>query len=313
MRVLGIDLGGTHIRVGVVSEDFKVLFWKIEESRVHEGPKALVERIKGFVEETRDFEISGIGFGCAGFVNHEKEMLISSPNFPLWRNVPLGKYIREETGLPTFLVNDATALAFGEHIESGEDDFLCVTIGTGIGGGIVLSGKPYLGKRGMAAEIGHITVEPYGITCLCGNNGCLEAYASAKARERKAKALLASGKRSSLLDEVLGDISKVTAEMITRHANLGDKLCKDVIYESAVYLGIGIANVMNILDIYKVFLGGGACEPFPFIEEVVRDIVEKRAVFPIKEGFSLKKGKGGQKLGVIGAAGIFFKRYGNHK
>jgi glucokinase len=171
--------------------------------------------------------------------------------------------IREKFGVKTMIINDASAAALGEHSHGagqGVNNLVLLTLGTGIGGGIIIEGKLYLGAVGGAGELGHMTVEASGPRCGCGNTGCLEMFASGSAIEREAVLRLERGEKSSLAEVVEGDLHKITAEIIGRTARSGDKLAQDIMARAAYYLGVGLVNITNIFNPEMIIIGGGMAD-----------------------------------------------------
>ena len=183
-----MDLGGTRIKVGVVDEQGRLLNLRKFPTRVDLGRETLVRRILGIINKCLEEDPQPqnpprvIGLGAAGMIDTRKGMVLLSPNFPDWHQVPLARLVSEHTGLPTFLDNDANAVTYGEKwAGAGKDmnNFVCLTLGTGVGSGLVLDGRLWYGNHGSGPEIGHMTIYPKGRRCLCGNRGCLETLASA--------------------------------------------------------------------------------------------------------------------------------------
>ena len=257
---VGVDIGGTKIATGLVSEDGKVLDSASEPTpddatKIPAIVADLVERLVG------DEQVAGIGIGAAGFVGEDRSTVRFAPNID-WREEPLGEQVRALVDLPVVVENDANAAAWGEfRFGAGEDtdDLLLVTIGTGIGGGIVHRGRLFRGGFGVAAEIGHMRVVPNGILCGCGQHGCFEQYASGSAlvrdaRERVANEDEGAGAIAALAD---GDLSRITGPAITKLAQDGDPLSVELIAEVGRWIGEGVAVLATILDPSVIAIGGG--------------------------------------------------------
>lgn len=257
---VGVDIGGTKIATGLVSEDGKILDSASEPTpddatKIPAIVADLVERLVG------DEQAAGIGIGAAGFVGEDRSTVRFAPNID-WREEPLGENVRALVDLPVVVENDANAAAWGEfRFGAGEDtdDLLLVTIGTGIGGGIVHRGQLFRGGFGVAAEIGHMRVVPNGILCGCGQHGCFEQYASGSALVRDARERVANGDDAAAAIAALadGDLSRITGPAITKLAQEGDPLSVELISEVGRWIGEGVAVLATILDPSVIAIGGG--------------------------------------------------------
>lgn len=313
--VIGVDLGGTNIRAGIVDRNGSVSS-KIEGSTsVQDGKdiviERLVEELKALQNEARTFsrEVSTIGIGAPGIISIEKGIIALSPNLPDWIDVPLRDIVRDGIGIPVVLENDANAWAFGEKwVGAGKEfqDFILITLGTGVGGGIIHGGEILHGADGMAGEIGHMTVNPDGPKCVCGNSGCLEVYASARGIVDRTIEAIESGGETRLKEITEGNFYKISSEIVYQVAKDGDSLARDIMREMGRYLGIGIANLINIFNPEAVIIGGGVKEAWDlFIESAKREIQKRAFSIPVERAkivqSSLSEG------GLIGAAGIAMK------
>jgi glucokinase len=209
-------------------------------------------------------DIGAISIACAGGIDTGRGVVVTpSPNLPDWVEIPLADIVKEKFGVNTFIINDASAAALGEHrygVGRGVKNLVLFTLGTGIGGGIIMDGRLYLGAVGGAGELGHMTIDANGPKCGCGNTGCLEILASGKAIARNAIERIRNGEKSSLIEMVKGDLHKITAEIVGEAARNGDRLAQEVIARAAHYLGIGMVNVVNIFNPEMVVIGGGMAE-----------------------------------------------------
>ncbi|MCW2798189.1 ROK family protein, partial [Nocardioides sp.] len=247
----GVDVGGTKIAGGVVDETGTI----IEELRV-ESPatdaEAIEEAIEGLVTELRSrHDIAAVGVGAAGYIDKARAVVMFAPNIA-WRNVNLKAELEERVNLPVVVENDANAAAWGEFTYGAGhdvDDLLLVTVGTGVGGGVVLDGELYRGAFGVGAEIGHMRVVPDGILCGCGNHGCFEQYASGSALVREARAAADGGSllARGLLDRAGGNPEKITGPLITEAARAGDPFAIEQLAALGKWLGEGIASLTAVL------------------------------------------------------------------
>ncbi len=271
---VGIDIGGTKIAGGVVDERGTVLATALRESPATDSG-AIEQAVDELVEELRaSHDIEAVGVGAAGFVDSARSVVMFAPNLA-WRDEPLRADLERRIGLPVIVENDANAAAWGEFtFGAGEDaaDSLLVTVGTGVGGGIVLNGELHRGTFGVAAEIGHMRVVPGGRLCGCGNRGCWEQYASGTAlvRDTRGQARQGSLIARSLLDRAGGDVSAITGPLITEAAHDGDAFAREQLASLGRWLGEGIASLTAVLDPGVVIIGGGVSEAGDLLLEPVR-------------------------------------------
>lgn len=258
---IGVDIGGTKIAVGAVDEHGAILE-KVRRDTPATDTDAIEAAIVDAVQELRErHEVTSVGVGAAGFVDVERSTVLIAPNLA-WRKEPLRADLEGELEVPVVIENDANAAAWGEFtFGAGEDvdEMLLVTVGTGIGGGLVLDGELYRGAFGVAAEIGHLRVVPNGRPCPCGNKGCWEQYASGTALVREARELAAkrSPHSADLVERAGGDPQAIKGRMITAAAQDGDGFALEQLNELGRWLGEGIATLAAVLDPAAVVLGGG--------------------------------------------------------
>jgi glucokinase len=310
--VLGIDIGGTNLVVGAVTEDgARVRGLRTEPTGVPDGPDVVIERIvrmgRAAMDQTRaedpDTDILGVGIGSPGPLDRKRGVVIFTPNLR-WTNMPLRDRLGEALGLRAALDNDANCAMLGEHwvgAARGARDAVCFTIGTGIGGGIVVDGKLAHGASDAAGEIGHITIDVNGRRCGCGNDGCLEAYASGPAIARRAQEAIEAGAVSSILRRA-GEISAVTAQTVFECAAEGDQLADELVRDTARYLGVGIANMLNIMNPEVVVICGGVTRAGDHLFVPLRREVARRAFKPVVEAVRIVPGALEGTAGVVGAA-----------
>ena len=260
----GIDVGGTKIAGGVVDTDGSVVEQVTVESPAHDA-QAIEEAVAGLINELASrHDVGCVGIGAAGYVDRQRARVMSAPNLA-WRDLDLKAEIEKRVDLPVVVENDANAAAWGEFVfGAGKDvdDFLLVTVGTGVGGGIVLDGELHRGAHGVAAEVGHLRVVRDGIRCGCGNQGCLEAYGSGTALVREARSAAAGGVLGAraLLDRAGGDIAAIDGPLITAAAEAGDPFAIERLVEVGTWLGEGIASLAAVLDPARVAIGGGVSQ-----------------------------------------------------
>jgi glucokinase len=261
---IGVDVGGTKIAGGLV-DDSGAIVARTRRDTPSTDPAAIVHDIVAVVTELRSDEVvDGVGVGSAGFVDAGRSTVLFAPNLA-WRNVPVRDQVSDATGLRVVVENDANAAAWGEFrfgAAEDVDDMVCVTIGTGVGGGVVVDGRLYRGAHGVGAELGHVRMVPDGHLCGCGNRGCVEQYASGRALVREARALADSPSvfASRLLEMAGGDPSAITGPMVTLAAQEGDEPCRELITDLGRWLGEALAMFAAILDPAVFVIGGGVSE-----------------------------------------------------
>jgi glucokinase len=286
---IGVDIGGTNLRVALVSEEGRIL----KKTRVPSSGDvmaSLKEAVKELLKELLEDNVAGVGIGVAGVLDRETQTVISSPNMP-WMD---GKTFKDlNLGVPVVIENDANAAVLGEKwLGAGRefDSFVLLTLGTGIGGGIFHGGR----LMNVSAEIGHMSVEASGVRCTCGNTGCLERYASARAIVDAATKALEIGAESLLRDCCGGNIYRMTSEDVHTAAREGDNLAREVLKEAGRYLGVGIANIINILSPQAVILTGGLIGAAS--RRAFKTLSDKVKILPSPLG--------GDESGVLGAAAL---------
>ncbi len=264
--ILGIDLGGTKILTAVVDPAGNMLSRDHSVTPAAKGPEAVIQSILNSVDRVLEQaafsppSLQAVGVGAPGLSNPETGVLFTSPNLPGWRDVPLMEIIEEKLGKRAFLINDANAAALGElyfGAARGARNFIYITISTGIGGGIVIDEKIYTGTLGIAGEVGHMTINDQGPLCNCGNRGCWETLASGTALAREARRQIKEGAVTTILEYAGRDVEKVTAEGIHKAAQGGDGLARSLIERTGYYLGVGLANLINVFNPELIVIGGG--------------------------------------------------------
>jgi len=283
---IGVDLGGTNIKFGLVTSDGRILKRLNIPTNAEEGPEAITSRIvkaiiglRQCLKHNSDLP-QAVGIGSAGLVNHRQGIIHFSPNLPGWKDIPLKKWIEDEVKVKVFVGNDANAFALGEFCfgaGKGSNSLFGITLGTGIGGGIIYNGKLLLGINHAAGEVGHTSINAFGPKCRCGNYGCLERYVGAEyIVERTIKQLKNHhSKHKTKNSEILSCLSNrpsretrigrqcrdvpqaLTPEIISLAAKKGDALAKTIIAETGMYIGVGLANVVSMIDPEIIVIGGG--------------------------------------------------------
>jgi glucokinase len=316
--VVGVDIGGTNIVVGTVAEDGSAVHGvRSEPTRSEEGPQAVVGRIAREVQSSiaeaervagvgREM-IAGVGIGSPGPLDREKGVVLLTPNLG-WTNLPLRDLVSEAVGLPATLDNDANCAIYGEWwvgAARGARYVVGLTIGTGIGGGIVIDGQIYHGTSDVAGEIGHTTIDSTGRLCKCGNYGCLEAYASGPAIAARAAEGIVAGVDTRLPEYVGGDLSKITAQTVYQAAFANDEYALEVVRDTAKFLGAGVGNLVNIFNPDVVVIAGGVTMAGDRLFLPLKAEVKRRAFKPAVERCRIVPGELPGTAGVVGAVATF--------
>ncbi len=316
--IVGVDLGGTNIVVGVLPmEGGDPLALRSLPTEAGRGAKYVVDRIVGMVREaigtvvaeqggTRA-DVAGIGIGSPGPLDRSTGTVLETPNLG-WRNFPLRDLIANAVGLPAALDNDANCATYGEWwlgAGRGTSTLVGLTLGTGIGGGIVLNGEIYHGVNDGAGEIGHMSIDSNGRRCKCGNYGCLEAYASGPAIALRAVEGLEAGTDSVLPDLVGGKLEDITAATVYEAVLLGDAYASEVMRDTARFLGTGVANIINVLNPEMIVIAGGVTLAGDHLFLPLRAEVRRRAFKSAEAACTIVSAQLQGTAGVIGAAAVF--------
>ncbi|NLJ57068.1 MAG: ROK family protein [Firmicutes bacterium] len=306
--LLGVDLGGTNIQVALAERGGKILRSQKFSTEAATGRENVWRNILAGLETVleqglvpRD-RLAGVGVCTAGFFDYYSRTIISSPNLPGWEGFPLEKRLSQELALPVLVENDANAAAYGEFIfgaGKGKRNMVNVTLGTGIGGGIIIEGEIYRGSGGFAGEIGHLPVLPGGPLCGCGRRGCLECLASGNAIAREGQAVIA-GEARTILRDMVEDQEELTAYHVFEAAKDGDREAADIVAKAACYLGRALATVVNLLNPEIITLGGGMAAAGEIIFEPVQRCLKELSIQPAGEMVELLPAVLGEEAGVRG-------------
>ena len=321
--IIGVDLGGTNIVAGAMTLDgAKSLAIKSIATNSAVGDEGVAERIVGLVKSVQLDTMSetgaaredfiGVGVGAPGPLDREKGIVLVAPNLG-WKDFPLRDRIHDRVGLPTTLDNDANCATFGEWWQGaarGRMNVIGLTIGTGIGGGIILNGALYHGASDMAGEIGHTTIDLNGRHCKCGNYGCLEAYASGPAIATRAREVLVREEGESVIPSMVnGQFELITAQTVYDAAKNGDQVANEIVRDTAKYLGAGIANLLNIFNPDTVVIAGGVTAAGDALFVPLRAEVRRRAFSPAVRAASIVPGTLPGTAGMVGAVASFKQQY----
>ena len=307
---IGIDVGGTKLLGGVVDEQGNVLSHARSETP-REGGRKLTQNIADLALELKaNHEIEAVGLSAAGFVSSDRKTMLAAPNIADWNGVNLDKELNELIGLPVVIENDANAAAWGEAkfgAGKNQDHMMMLTVGTGIGGGIVVNGALYRGAFGIAAEFGHMRVVPEGHICGCGARGCFEQYASGNALLRHAReAINASPEVArNLLSRGDGTVAGLTGQAITDAARDGDPVALAAFNTTGQWLGAGIASLAVLLDPACVVIGGGVIDAGEILLKPTRESLERNMPFAGKHPYpQIIAAQLGNEAGLVGVADL---------
>jgi glucokinase len=311
--ICAVDLGGTNLRAANIDRDGAIYERVRFSTPSTNDPNEIVSSISTAVTgcdrgaAQRGEKVQAISIVVPGSVQSGTGVIVNAPNVPAIVNFPLGQALSEKLGRSSVLENDANAAAVGEMWRGagrGRRTIICLTLGTGVGSGVILDGELWRGIDGTAAEIGHMNVAPFGgVICKCGSIGCLEVYASATAIARMTREGLPNYPQSILNTKTVGDLS---ASEIADAANQGDILALEVFRQMGIYLGIAMASIVNIFNPEVIVIGGGVSASFDLFASYVRDKISKRA-FPVPAKRSqLVKAECGDDAGLLGAAWLAF-------
>ncbi|HCY77080.1 MAG TPA: ROK family protein [Ignavibacteriales bacterium] len=309
---VGVDLGGTNIKIGIVSAKGKLVKSTSIKTEADSGPKNVISNIIDGIDSIlskNKFKIQGIGVGCPGVVSIKKGIVENAPNLPGWKNVKLGPIIKEKFGYKVHLENDANAAAIGELIfGAGKkfDSFIMVTLGTGVGGGIVFNKKIFRGEFGAAGELGHISIDVNGPKCNCGSTGCIEAYAGNSYLKEQIRSELKNYPDSKVWELIGNDLSKVSPRVIQVASEKKDEYARFVIERMGRQLGAALASLSNLLDISTFIVGGGVAGFGKPLFDSVRLTVTQRVLAPLRPRVLVIPAKLQNEAGIKGASSLVF-------
>lgn len=310
---IGVDLGATKTLVVACDTEGQILVEKQEQTPTSQGKEAVIKNTLNLIENVLNSSVLkerlfiGIGIGYAGLVNYDTGVVRSSIMLPDWFEVPLQYIIEKHFNTSARIDNDANAAAYGEWwIGSGRGsrNMICLTIGTGIGGGLIINNQLYRGPDGTAAEFGNMTIDYDGPLCWCGNRGCLNPIASGTAISQRTVERIQQGNQSRILELVNNNLDEIQPSIVARAAVDGDELAGRIIAETAMFLGVGIANLINALNPDAVVLSGGVAEIGELLINPIQQEVLKRAFEIPARRAKILKAELGNKAGAVGAAGI---------
>ncbi len=302
--VLGIDIGGTRVKTAVVRADDTVIahdtMFLSPEEHQEDSMVALLARKVG--ELRRQFPIEAVGIGTAGVIEADTGLIRQSPNFPAWQDFAMARLVGEACGLPVTVDNDANMVAMGEYAfgaGKGARSMLLLTLGSGVGGGLILDGKLFRGEDGMAGEVGHITVEPEGFACNCGNHGCLEQYASSTGLRNKVRRDRFFGPNT---DAALQDPK--LPEKLYKMAQNSNKQALQYFDEFGYHLAIALGGLLNVLNLHLIVFAGGVSKSMDLWEGRLRQELRHRTFAAVLKQVRIEQAVLGDTAGALGAASM---------
>lgn len=308
---VGVDIGGTNVKIALVNKKGEISYPKTVPTRAEMGYEYTIgnitQCIKDLITEANlsTNQIEGIGFGFPGQIDCEKGVVRILPNIPGWIDVPIAEIMQKEFNVPVKVDNDVRCMALAElnyGAGAGCQNLICITVGTGIGSGLVINGKLVRGASNAAGEIGHIKLEMHdGQICGCGDTGCFEAYASGPSIVALAKEYIAGGKGTKYR-ELAGSVDAITPAIVCQAAQQGDVVAKRIFTKMGEYLGIGLASVVNLLNPEKIVIGGGVADAGDILFDPLRKTLKDRAM-PIQgAAVEVVHAELGNSAGLIGAS-----------
>lgn len=309
---IGIDVGGTNVKIALVDDNGKIIYSNSVPTYAKMGYEYTVNNIKQAIKDlmketnTTPSDIEGIGFDFPGQVDCKTGVVKLAPNIPGWVNVPIAQMIEDEFHIPTRIDNDVRCAALGElkfGAGRGCENFICITVGTGIGSGIVINGKVVRGATNAAGELGHIKLQMNGgPICGCGDTGCLEAFASGPAIVAMAQEYIKGGKSTKFREMAAAEGGEITPYMVAKAAEEGDPVAKRIFEIVGEYIGIGLTSVINLLNPERVIIGGGVAESGELLLRPIRKTIKERAMVVAGNAVEIVPAQLGNSAGVIGAS-----------
>lgn len=313
MKAIAIDLGGTNIKAAVVDKELGIIEQTSAPTNAELGKDHLLDRIAGTVDElTKGSDSIGIGMGLPGMINSEQTTVLYAPNLPGWENVNAAEEISRRTGHPCRIENDANIGALGSlHFGVGRnyDSFIMITLGTGVGGGIIFDNKLFKGSNGMAGELGHVIIDYHGPLSNSVTRGTIEAYLGQRFLSRFASDMISQNTENPLYKRFSRDFDKLEPVDLTMEANQGNELAIEILQKTGQRLGYAIINYTHMMDIRKYVLSGGVAKAGKWLFDPAKEIVKKHMMAPFQKDFELVYEDLGNDSALLGGAGLAFESF----
>ncbi|MBN1445846.1 MAG: ROK family protein [Candidatus Omnitrophica bacterium] len=313
-KAVGVDLGGTYIKAGLTDDKGNVLkkeqFPTMAEKNSRDAVLRQIEKAIDFAIKGCADEIAGIGIGTPGVVD-DKGVVFAAPNLPEWNNLPLKKIIADKYRLPVVVENDVNTITWGEFLfgaGKGYSTIICITLGTGLGGGIVKDKKLMRGGKYSAVEIGHITIDYKGPRCKCGNYGCIERFVGRDYIVERAVNAIKNGKKTAISELVNGKLEDITPKIISDAYKQGDKVATEIWIDVGVCLGALFAGLVNLINPELIIIGGGVSQRAEIMFETVEATIKQRAMKILAENVRVVPAGLGANTGVVSAGALVFQK-----
>jgi glucokinase len=304
--IIGTDLGGTKIATALTDTDSQILKYETSATDPRRPAEAIIgemaESILKIAEGIPREAVLGVGVACAGLITREG-VVAYSPNLD-WHSVPLKELLEARLPWKVYLHNDVNLAAVGElhyGAAQGKQQVVCMFVGTGIGGGLIVNGKLYTGAQGYAAEIGHMSIDWEGPSDFCGNPGCIEVLASGTAMARRAREAISAGRSSMILELAGGTPEHIRVETLVEALQRGDTLAQELVQTTGTFLGAALVNLVNLINPERIVMGGGVIRGLPQLVDIAREHVFRYALKPPLEGLEIVLAQFGREAPVIGA------------
>ncbi|ONN26936.1 glucokinase [Thermosipho affectus] len=307
MKIIGVDLGGTYVKIGLVdTKSGKILKKSSIETKVHLGGETVVKRIADAILELSNGDFHAVGIGSPGSIDKDNGIVRFSPNFPDWHNFELGPELLKLLNKKVYIENDANSFVLGEKwfgAGKGKKHIVALTLGTGVGGGVISHNKLITGNNGIGTELGHVIINPNGPLCGCGNYGCLEAYASATAIVR-----MAQERKKKYPDSLIFKDNEITAKSIFDLAKQNDRLANMIKDEVVEALAIGITSFIHIFNPEVIIIGGGVSRAGDILFNPLKKRVDELVMPSFKNTYEIIQSPLVENAGILGAASIVLQR-----
>ncbi|MCS7180030.1 MAG: ROK family protein [bacterium] len=310
-KVVGIDLGGTYVKAGLVNEKGEILKKEQFPTLGEKNDRNLVlAQIEKSIEFAFEEDIDGIGIGTPGVVD-DKGIVYEAPNLPGWDNLNLKKIFEDRFKKKVVVENDVNAIAWGEYLfgaGKGSNTMICITLGTGLGGGIVKDGKLLRGGKYSAIEIGHIPIDYRGPKCKCGNYGCIERFVGRDYIIERAIKKIKEGEKTKIYELVNGDLDKITPKTISEAYELGDKLAEEIWIDVGICLGAMFSGLVNLLNPDLIIIGGGIAQVGKILFETIEKVIKERAMRILTQNLKILPAGLGINSGIVASAALVFQK-----
>ncbi|MCX7917074.1 MAG: ROK family protein [bacterium] len=310
-KAIGIDLGGTYIKAGLVNEKGEILKKEQFPTLGEKNDRNLVlAQIEKSIEFAFEEDIDGIGIGTPGVVD-DKGIVYEAPNLPGWDNLNLKKIFEDRFKKKVVVENDVNAIAWGEYLfgaGKGSNTMICITLGTGLGGGIVKDGKLLRGGKYSAIEIGHIPIDYRGPKCKCGNYGCIERFVGRDYIIERAIKKIKEGEKTKIYELVNGDLDKITPKTISEAYELGDKLAEEIWIDVGICLGAMFSGLVNLLNPDLIIIGGGIAQVGKILFETIEKVIKERAMRILTQNLKILPAGLGINSGIVASAALVFQK-----